>query len=710
MMRPISLLLTDLALLVIPGVLICGQLRLGDRAQRDLGKVSQTSRASRSHSLTGENLGVQNLKNVISVDRSTSLQEAINSAPNGGTVFIPPDFSVSLSSSLKVSKDIHIIGGSRVTSSITAPFGAVMFKFSGTARNFRLENLTLNGNGVSSALVSFSGITSSEGWIAFHRNVIQSFGATAITTGTSTYVVDIRENTFNNNAADISIGDNSDAFIENNFFNVNSKVTTSVPRVTVQGPDVHIRSNFFIRGTQTNGPDILISPTSGVSGINGLNILIYDNKFGGENETTGRIKIEVQNAKATNSADAVHIFRNYFCGAYASPSVAIRLTNPAINFDIDGNFFEGFSTIIDDAFTDPGGLLGGNIWGPSNIIEMLPGVGLSTSIFTNGGRGFTTIFPPAGAKEALASPWGRDNEQPELRNRLAFSEDLSQANWSKSGISITTGQTDPLGTSRAMLLTRSNLAQNELVSAAINSIAQTSRFIVKLWAKAGSTDRMTIGLFDNTVSSTVGVFQNIQLGASFKQYKANFNGLNRAHSYALNLYPAGNAQSAGTLTIFGIQVSDYDSDYYPTTGSAFSDTTSGNRWEKRVIAANQIVSSLATGTPPIAVASTTPVANLTLSNHPLIQSCGTTSNCSHTMLRSPNVAFGSVPLLSGTPSTATVTGISPAFASSSSYNCTLTNGTNASNGVKITYISGSSFTIAGPNTVTDVINYICVGN
>lgn len=91
------------------------------------------------------------------------------------------------------------------------------------------------------------------------------------------------------------------------------------------------------------------------------------------------------------------------------------------------------------------------------------------------------------------------------------------------------------------------------------------------------------------------------------------------------------------------------------------------------------------------------------------QFCGTAAACSATAQQNIQLVYGSVALTSGTPSTATVTGISPAFASNTAYRCTLTNGTTAANGVSITYVSGSSFTITGPNTVTDVISYICAG-
>jgi hypothetical protein len=94
------------------------------------------------------------------------------------------------------------------------------------------------------------------------------------------------------------------------------------------------------------------------------------------------------------------------------------------------------------------------------------------------------------------------------------------------------------------------------------------------------------------------------------------------------------------------------------------------------------------------------------------QDCGTTSTCSQTPLIGPlkfKIVKGSVPLVSGTPSTATVATMNPGFLSTTSYVCTATDATTAANTVKVVNVSGGSFTITGPNTVTDIINYICMG-
>lgn len=106
---------------------------------------------------------------------------------------------------------------------------------------------------------------------------------------------------------------------------------------------------------------------------------------------------------------------------------------------------------------------------------------------------------------------------------------------------------------------------------------------------------------------------------------------------------------------------------------------------------------------------------LTLSTNtggiPTMQDCGTTASCANTAVLSGLIVKGSVALSSGAPSTATVTGISPAFTSSTSYVCTVSPQSDAATTLlSVANVDGTSFTITGPATVTTVINYICAGN
>ena len=100
--------------------------------------------------------------------------------------------------------------------------------------------------------------------------------------------------------------------------------------------------------------------------------------------------------------------------------------------------------------------------------------------------------------------------------------------------------------------------------------------------------------------------------------------------------------------------------------------------------------------------------------------CGTVAACSPTFSSGVGATagivrtvYGSVALGSASPSVATVTGIVPNFTSSTSYVCTGSpvgaTAAIAAAGVAFTNVDGTSFTVTGPNTVTTVISYVCVG-
>ena len=118
-----------------------------------------------------------------------------------------------------------------------------------------------------------------------------------------------------------------------------------------------------------------------------------------------------------------------------------------------------------------------------------------------------------------------------------------------------------------------------------------------------------------------------------------------------------------------------------------------------------ITSTVPAGTPPLSVASTTPVANLTVSNHPHLQACGTTVTCSAKAVTGGQIIFGSVSLVQGV---ATVKGFSPSFKTADSFQCTASDKTTAVNAANAVAISGSSIVVRG--TGNDVIAYLCAGS
>jgi hypothetical protein len=116
-------------------------------------------------------------------------------------------------------------------------------------------------------------------------------------------------------------------------------------------------------------------------------------------------------------------------------------------------------------------------------------------------------------------------------------------------------------------------------------------------------------------------------------------------------------------------------------------------------------STVPSGKPPFSVSSTTPVANLTVSNHPRLQACGDTPNCSARAVTGGQIVFGSVTLAHGE---ATVTGFSPPFKTAESYQCTASDKTTAVNAANAIALSGNSIAVRG--TGNDLIAYVCAGS
>lgn len=95
--------------------------------------------------------------------------------------------------------------------------------------------------------------------------------------------------------------------------------------------------------------------------------------------------------------------------------------------------------------------------------------------------------------------------------------------------------------------------------------------------------------------------------------------------------------------------------------------------------------------------------------------CGTSAGaCSNTATSSTlRIITGTAAATSASPSTVAITGISPAFTSATSYRCVAQDTTTAANVFSVLsagYVSGSAVTFTGPNTLTDTIRYICIGN
>lgn len=136
---------------------------------------------------------------------------------------------------------------------------------------------------------------------------------------------------------------------------------------------------------------------------------------------------------------------------------------------------------------------------------------------------------------------------------------------------------------------------------------------------------------------------------------------------------------------------------FPSTSATLGRTDAANSFTGTQTFTGQIVSSIATGTAPLSVTSTTPVINLT--TIPL------TYNTSGTQQVNVHVVIGSVALVAGS-ATVTLTG-SSLFTGVSTYFC-VANDNSGANAVQVGISSGSSFAVVG--TGTNTVKFICVGN
>lgn len=92
--------------------------------------------------------------------------------------------------------------------------------------------------------------------------------------------------------------------------------------------------------------------------------------------------------------------------------------------------------------------------------------------------------------------------------------------------------------------------------------------------------------------------------------------------------------------------------------------------------------------------------------------CAATAACPSTAQTALRIVMGRGTLSSGTPSTYAVTTISPAFTSTTSFQCVAQDTTTIANNIGVLtagYVSTSAVTFTGPNTNTDTFRFVCAG-
>ena len=503
-------------------------------------------------------------------------------------------------------KMVRITGNSRLTTQLTVTAGTSLFTFTGPFNNsssFILENFTINGaNGAGSRVVNISGTaTFVEGEFVVRDCNILNWLVNALTFGQSNYFSTFERCYFQNNAGSLSFGLYSDFSVTNCQFS-NPKSGPHI--VTYGGSSGTITDNVFTPGSITGtSPDILLnSDGTNISG----HCTITGNKFGPENEVAGRVKIlqrtEIVNRLLCPRSDAVTIADNHFFGV--SGQTAIKIDDPISGWSIHDNYFDSFSTLVNDNQSNNTGESGGSSF-HGNVVRT-PQTGLIPwKAFTNGGKGFSVVEPPVGVtSERAVTAIPRNSESILLINRITHSQDLTNAAWTKSGVTVTAGQTDPFGGTEAMALTRANLTGSEYVgipidttllrdASGVGASGNAGRLVIGLWAQAATVDNAVVSIYSATDGFLVAT-PVIQVSSTWKRYILTFSGLNSAHVFRANIYPGGLRQTAGIMRVCWVQVSDDDTDYLPTSGAVASSTVIGSRYQHGVQFAGKIITTLPT--------------------------------------------------------------------------------------------------------------------
>lgn len=528
-------------------------------------------------------------REVIYADDYTTLEHALDAAPAGASIYCPPQYAHTLGSTYTISKDVKIFSENWRGVQITGPANSPAFQGVSGVTNFILEGITwIGGAGTSQLLYVPTSGAWFEGKTVLRGNKFNNFGDFAIERGDSTYFTEIRGNRFDNCVGCISEGWASDSVIDDNLFN-DLMAGNPVIRL-VGGSRTVITSNGFVRASGTiTEPDIELNPTTSFG--RGGRTFILHNKFGGEGETSGRPKIRTYNATSTNrSTDVVVAFNQmHGMGGTTGTTHCFQFDNPIAGWDVFGNEFDDFDLIVKDSVGKFDGILGLNKWGRNRYFwsERLNG-----KLFENGGRMFSELDENVYGYQPVRTMY----EPREARNRLWNSTAIGS--WNKSaGVTITSGQTDPDGGTNAFLIESDGTAAAQNVFRSIDITGMGSTVIVKLRLKAGASTKIIVGLRDSAApSGWVGMIQNLVIDSQWRDYVFQLTVVNPANAHQLYIYPADTVASrAGGFYIYQPQVSDFESDFLPTSGGAgASDTTIGRRFGKKVSLAGGAKATLPT--------------------------------------------------------------------------------------------------------------------
>lgn len=304
-------------------------------------------------------------------------------------------------------------------------------------------------------------------------------------------------------------------------------------------------------------------------------------------------------AKATNTiswaSTGANVGQSDRGGFVASAETeAVKLASPASGWVYDSCLFYGYGYAVGDTFTEKAttrDLSGRCVWLSSN--RVYGPLGKGGREFRDGGRGFSHIgVHPTSSVVPFTQPRVSESASG-LINRAPYSENLDA--WGSLGVTVTTGQTDPWGTTRACKIARSganNISTGAgaggytLLEGLARSFEQSSpalpeRGFVSFWAKADTATTLWVGAQDG--GGLMQFQHNVALASDWRRYVIPVVWNAGVGTMQCLLCPGGQDAEVSSCYVTGFQISDEDTDYLPT-GATYEQRAAGSRNDVTVLA------------------------------------------------------------------------------------------------------------------------------
>ena len=357
----------------------------------------------------------------------------------------------------------------------------------------------------------------------------------------------------------------------------------SFPGIQSQGQVIVIGGDYqaLTPNAGASAPDFLLQPTSSLDVGGGAGKGFFQHvRFGPESESPTHVRIKVSDPTPTNVLVGLRIEDCSFGASGFPTSAPIEFDNPVTGAIISGNSFLNYPWFINDAYP-PISVSQDNVFTKTNIVAQ--GIENFKGVCINGCVGFSNVESPGFATLGNLQSWRSTNwshEQNSISNLIINSE--TYRSWAPNNVTITLGQTDPYGTTRAALLTGGGNNANEQVILSFQPPPGVSTVFFSIWAKAGTASLMDVSLIKSLNALPISI-HSFALTSSWQQYYAVYAWDRTATSGSIVLSIA-NPQNPLSLYVFAPEASSgQPSDYIPTTVPPVAITSAGLRFERDIL-------------------------------------------------------------------------------------------------------------------------------